>query len=569
MTQTKIIGSSDIIRGELPDGRLIEGRKGIMLEALFEPIRDELPAELMAGIVNGEFHELTHRIEHDCRIQPVTREDSDGWIIYRRTLTFLLCGCFEELFPEARLIVKYPITSGGIFCSVDAPFSFTQEKLESLKELMLEKISANKPFLKKQISLKEAEELFTAKNKIDKLELIKNRAKDYLTIYELDQYRDYFYGFMLPSTGYLTIFDLEMSEEENAFLLRFPNSRKSKEIKPVIASEKMLSVFEEYDQWQERLHIYTLASINRAIEEKRIEETVLVAESLQNRRFVQVAERIAAHQDKIRVVLIAGPSSSGKTTSSKRLSIELLTHGISPVPIEMDDFFVDRVKTPKDENGEYDFESIYGLNLELLSDCVKRLIAGETVQLPHYNFITGKSEPGKTIKLEKGQILILEGIHGLDPLLFKDIPSEQKFRIFVAPITQVNIDFYNRISTNDVRLMRRIVRDFQYRGYSAQQTIALWDKVRAGEEKWIYPYLDLADELINTSLVYEIAAIKPLAETALRMVPHNSPEHNQAIRLLNTLSWIRPMDADLIPGNSLLREFVGASNLKNFTVWNG
>jgi uridine kinase len=385
----------------------------------------------------------------------------------------------------------------------------------------------------------------------------------------MGDFQDYFYGYMVPSTGCLKHFRLEDAGRENQFLLRHPADGSSMRIGALEKYKRMRSIFREYHDWQKSLNISMLSSINRAIDEGRIEDVIMVSESLQNRQFMKAAEEIAKRRDQIRAVMIAGPSSSGKTTSSKRLSIELLVHGISPIPIEMDNFFVDRQLTPRDENGDYDFETVYALNIPLFQDCMRRLIAGEEVQIPRFDFKSGKSVPGDILQLKENQILIVEGIHGLNPVMQEHLPAEKIYRVFVSPMTQVNMDRYNRVSVLDVRLLRRIVRDFRDRGYSAQETIARWTSVRAGELKYILPYQNLADIFINTSLVYEVSALKELADLALRMVPFGVPEYTEAKRLLSFLEWVKPLDLQLIPANSILKEFVGGSNLKNFISWEG
>ena len=429
--------------------------------------------------------------------------------------------------------------------------------------------AADHPITREEIPLEEAKALFESKKQADKVELLNYRRKPYLVTYKLDDFRDYFYGYMVPSTGYLKYFRLEDAGRENQFLLRHPVTGSSMQIGALEKYKRMRPIFEEYSSWQKNLNIHMLSSINKAIDEGRIEDLILVSESLLDRQFTKAAEAIVKHRDKIKVVMIAGPSSSGKTTSSKRLSIELLTHGISPIPVEMDNFFLDRALTPRDENGEYDFETVYALNIPVFRDCIKRLIEGEEVQIPRFDFVSGKSLPGQVLQMKENQILIVEGIHGLNPLMHEGFDPENIYGIFVAPMTQINMDRYNRVSTLDVRLMRRIVRDFRDRGYSAAATIARWESVRAGERKFINPYQNNADMLINTSLVYEVSALRELADIALRMVPHGTPEFVEAKRLLSFLEWVRPLDLNLVPANSILSEFVGGSNLKDFITWRG
>ena len=557
------------IQIELPDGRLIEGPRGSTLEEFLEILKPELGAELMAGIVNGELRELRYQVDSSTRVIPVTMSDMNGLVIYKRSLVYMMAACFEKLFPGFDLEVMHSISGGGILCSVEGPRNFTTRDRLKLEKTMRRLADADHPILRREISIEEAKALFERKHQNDKVELLNYRKKPYLVTYLLDDFQDYFYGYMVPSTGYLKNFRLEEAGKKNRFLLRHPWVGNSLQVGAQDKYRRMLPIFEEYSTWLKNLNIHTLSSINNAIAENRIEDLILVSESLQDRQFSKAADAIVKHPGQIKVVMIAGPSSSGKTTSSKRLSIELLTHGISPIPIEMDNFFVNRELNPRDENGEYDFETVHALNIPLFQSCMQRLINGETVQLPRFDFVTGKSLPGDVLKLKENQILIIEGIHGLNPIMQENLNPEDVYRIFVSPMTQINIDRYNRVSTLDVRLLRRIVRDFRDRGYSAAETIARWKSVRDGERKYINPYQNLADMLINPSLVYEVSALKELADIALRMVPHSSPEHIEAKRLLSFLEWVEPLDLSLVPANSILSEFVGGSNLKDFITWKG
>ena len=569
MGEFKFSEPSAMIQIELPDGRLIEGPRGSTLEEFLEILKPELDSELLAGIVNGELRELSYCLNTSVRVEPLPMSDSRGLVIYKRSLVYMMAACFEKLFPGFDLEVKHSINGGGILCSVEGPRTFTSKDRHALEKEMRTLAAADHPITREEIPLEEAKALFESKKQADKVELLNYRRKPYLVTYKLDDFRDYFYGYMVPSTGYLKYFRLEDAGRENQFLLRHPVTGSSMQIGALEKYKRMRPIFEEYSSWQKNLNIHMLSSINKAIDEGRIEDLILVSESLLDRQFTKAAEAIVKHRDKIKVVMIAGPSSSGKTTSSKRLSIELLTHGISPIPVEMDNFFLDRALTPRDENGEYDFETVYALNIPVFRDCIKRLIEGEEVQIPRFDFVSGKSLPGQVLQMKENQILIVEGIHGLNPLMHEGFDPENIYGIFVAPMTQINMDRYNRVSTLDVRLMRRIVRDFRDRGYSAAATISRWESVRAGERKFINPYQNNADMLINTSLVYEVSALRELADIALRMVPHGTPEFVEAKRLLSFLEWVRPLDLNLVPANSILSEFVGGSNLKDFITWRG
>ncbi|GAP41617.1 nucleoside kinase [Flexilinea flocculi] len=562
------VETGNMIEVELPDGRIIKGPRGSTVEQFLQLIVPELTHPLTSAIVNNELRELSYIIDRNSTVRPVTTVESDGKNIYRRSLVFLLSATFEHLYPNHELKVDHSIQSGGLFCSISGPEIRNQKEfITKLESEMRSMVDRNLPIQRSRLSLDEAKAMFTRRHQKEKVHLLKFRNKPYLTIYQLEDFIDYHYGYMVPSTGYLKTFAIEPSLNANEFFLRYPKDMLTNEISPLNESPKMMLEFRRYGDWLKKLGIDSIASLNEAIEKDRIQEVILVSEALHDQKFVQVAKEIAEGEKKVKVVLIAGPSSSGKTTFSKRLSIELLALGISPVPIEMDDFFVDRTLSPKDKDGNYDFESFHNLNLPLLEDCVKKLIKGEEVQLPRYDFLDGKSKPGKIIKLVKDQMIILEGIHGLNPELLKEINPNLMYKIFVSPLTQLNVDRYNRVSTVDTRLIRRIVRDYRDRGYSAQETIARWNSVRAGEERNIFPYQGMADEFCNTSLVYELSALKTLAETALQQVPWGNQEFIEAKRLLSFLEWVLPLDTSLIPENSILAEFIGGSNLKNFSVW--
>jgi len=564
----KIIQPTNIIQAELPDGRLIEGPRGGTVEEFLQPIVSELEFPLVAAIVNKELRELSFPLISNANIEPVTTAQSDGKNIYRRSLVYLLSATFERMMPDYELMVDHSIHSGGLFCRIKGPeLQDPKGFYKMLKTEMQATIDANLPILRVKLTIEEAQALFTSKHQQEKADLLKYRKKDYLTAYKLGDFVDYHYGYMVPSTGYLKVFGIEPAGRPNEFFLRYPSDGKSNVIQKLDESSKMMSEFRRYGDWLQRLGIDSIASLNQAIESDRIQEVILVSEALHDQKFVQIARDIVERKNEVKVVLIAGPSSSGKTTFSKRLSIELLALGISPIPIEMDDFFVDRERSPRTPDGNYDFESIDNLNLDLMDRCTDRLIAGEEVQLPRFDFFDGKSKPGKILKMKKDQLLIFEGIHGLNPKLLPGISPEKKYRIFVSPLTQLNVDRYNRVSTVDTRLIRRVVRDYRDRGYSAQETIARWESVREGEEKYIIPHQRLADEYCNTSLVYELSALKPMAETALRQVQWGSWEYIEAKRLLSFLEWVLPLPDGLVPANSILAEFIGGSNLKNFTVW--
>ncbi len=552
------------IQIHLPEGRVLEGERGSQLLDFLRVVESP-QAPVVGGIVNGELRELTYPIEMDAKVRPITMASADGMRIYRRSLTFLLAAGFEELYPEAELTVDHSIASGGYFCEVNGRPALSSDELAKLQARMQELVDQDLPFAKSQLSVEDAIAYFSKQGYKDKERLLKHRKKPYLVVYQLNDFRDYHHGYMVPSTGYLRWFALQPAME--GFTLRFPRRHRPTELLPVPEFRILLETFLQYGDWIDTIGIPDVGALNEAINAGRAREIVLVSEALHERRIAEIAALIAERRDRMRVVLIAGPSSSGKTTFSKRLSIQLLASGLAPYPIGLDNYFIDRDKSPLDEYGEYDYESLQVLDLARLNQDIKRMIASEEVRLPRYDFIEGKQIEGELIQLDQDQIIILEGIHGLNPELLPEIPSENTFRIYVSALTQLNLDRFNRVSTTDTRLIRRIVRDAAQRGYSAQETIRRWESVRRGERKYIFPFQENADAMFNSALVYEGAVVASLAEPLLRQVPFGTDEHVEAKRLLAFLSWFLPIDSNLIPDNSMIREFIGGSILRDFVPW--
>ncbi|GAP05760.1 uridine kinase [Anaerolinea thermolimosa] len=550
----------------LPDGRILSGPRGASLEQFLRSLPEWQDTPIVGAVVNHELRELTYPVMMEARVIPVTTADADGARIYRRSLVFLLEVAFEELFGEAVLSVDHSVSSGGFFCQVHGRPGLSDDELDRLKRHMQKLVEEDIPFERSVVPLSEAIDLFTAKKMTEKAHLLKFRQKESLVLYSINGHRDYHHGYMVPSTGYLRWFDLRRLNHEG-FVLQFPRRHAPRELLPMPDYPKLLTSFRQYGSWLKRLGIENVGALNEAIASGRIREIILVAEALHEQQVAEIARMIMERSRSARIVLIAGPSSSAKTTTLKRLAVQLLAQGISPLPLEMDNYFVDREMTPKDENGQYDFERLEALNTKLLQEHLKRLIAGEEVQLPHYDFKLGRSRPGEVVRLEKDQMIILEGIHGMNPRLLPDFAPEETFRIYVSCLTQLNLDRHNRISTTDSRLLRRIVRDARERGYSAQATISRWESVRRGEKRHIFPYQENADVFFNSALVYELSALKKFAEPLLRQVPFGNPEYIEAKRLLAFLDWFLPVDVDLIPDNSLLREFIGGSILQEFRLW--
>lgn len=553
----------ETVQIHLPDNRILEGPRGSQLEAFLQALTPRAP--IVGAVVNGELRELTYPIEMDSHVRPVTMGSADGMRIYRRSLTFLLATSFEELHPHAKLTVDHSVSSGGYYCEVGDHDPLTKAELQKVEERMRKFVDEDLPFAKTVTSVDEAIEHFTKKAYKDKVRLLTHRKKPHLVLYNLGSHRDYHHGYMVPSTGYLQWFALQKTG--SGFTLRFPRRHKPTKLLPLPDYSKLLDTFVEYGSWLHTLGISSIGALNDAILAGRAREVILVSEALHEGRIAEIAARITGEHGTTRLILVAGPSASGKTTFSKRLSVQLLVRGLSTFPLELDHYFVDRDKTPVDKDGEYDYESLQALDLERLNHDLRKLIQGERVHLPDYNFITGKREPGEDVQLALDQLIILEGIHGLNPELIPEIPSENTFRVYVSALTQLNLDSLNRVSTTDTRLIRRIVRDAARRGYSATETIRRWESVRRGEKRYIFPYQENADVMFNSALMYEGSALAPLAEPLIRQVPFGTEEHVEAKRLLTFLDWFMPIDTRLIPDNSIMREFIGGSILQEFTPW--
>ena len=547
----------------LPDGRIYEAPVGIPLETYIRTIDFELPAPIVAAHINGELRELTYPITTDSEVVPITTADSDGMRIYRRSLSFLMITVVEQLFPDARIIIDYALNFGGLYCEVRGRPPFTLDELKCVEARMRELVDADIRIGKERVSLDEALSYFAAQGHADKVRLLKARKKDYLTLYTLGEAKDYYHGYMVPSTGYLQAFGLRPYGP--GFVLQYPRRELSTVIQEPVEYPKLVAVFNEYGEWMEVIGIPDVGALNEAREMGRMREVILVSEALHEQRIARIASDIAEQQPHVRLVFIAGPSSSGKTTFSKRLSIQLMANGIYPSALGLDDFLVNREDTPRDENGDYDFESLYSLDLPLFNDVLLRLMDGQQVTLPRYNFVTGRRETGQAMCISQDHIIIVEGIHGMNPGLVRDIPPSLIYRVYVSALTQLNIDEHNRVPTTDTRLLRRIVRDATYRGYSASDTLKRWESVRRGEKRWIFPYQEHADVMFNSALVYELAVLKPFAEPLLLQAKPHTPEYIEAKRLLSFLDWFVPVTPDLIPDNSILREFIGGSILQDYT----
>ncbi len=520
---------------------------------------------IVGALINGKLSELFTPITMDCNVTPLNVSHRDGMRIYRRSLVFLLIVAAHEVFPEASIYIDHSLPFGGFYCQAEGREPFTNDELMAIQTRMREIVNADEPIMKARLPLAEAREVFTRQGYSDKLRLLNYRQKDYLTVYTLRGLTDYFYGYMLPSTGYLKTFAL--TPLPPGFILQFPRRAHPDQLEKADRPSKLAAVFQRHNEHMRVMEVEDVGALNQALESNRIREVMLVAEALHERRLSSIARTIADRRENIRLILIAGPSASGKTTFSKRLAVQLLAFGLRPIAIGMDDYFVDREQTPRDANGEYDFEAFDAVDHALFNQQLVELTAGRPVTLPHYEFKTGRRVVGPTVKITRDHIIIAEGIHALNPKLVPDVPAERVYRIYVSALTQLNIDQHNRIATTDTRLVRRIVRDARERGYSARDTIGRWEKVREGESRNIFAYQENTDAMFNSALVYEHAALKPLVEPLLRQIRPGTPEYLEAERLLAFLEWFLPAPTELTPDNSILREFIGNSSLADFKLW--
>jgi uridine kinase len=550
------------VQARLSDGRLFDAPPGTRLAEILEiASRGHIPA--VAAIVDGRLTELSQSLTHDADIQPVWLTDEDGSRIYRRSLILLLATAVAELFPGAAVTVDHAATTAGaFFCRVRGRAPFTPRELDAITWHMSEIVAQNATIAKVRVPVDEAVRLFQDRGQVDTARLLAHRTKNHLSLYELRGRRDYYQGYMVPSTGLLQWYALHAYPP--GFMLQFPHRGRPHELDPIAPYPKLFSVFEEYGAWLDRLGIRGVGSLNDAVAGDMLPEVSLVGEALHEARIARIAADIAAQRDRVRVVLIAGPSSSGKTTFSKRLAIQLVTNGIRPFPIGLDDYFLERDRTPKDENGEYDYESLRALDVPLFNEQLIALMRGDTVELPRYNFKTGLREAGHTVTLGNDHVLVIEGIHGLNPELVPDLPPECVYRVYISALTQLNLDTHNRVSTSDSRVIRRIVRDAATRGYDATATLRRWPAVVAGEKKHIFPYQENGDAVFNSALVHELAVLRPLVEPLLLQVRPESPEWLEANRLLSFVQWFRPGRPEVVPNNSILREFLGGSVLETF-----
>ena len=509
--------------------------------------------------VNNKVEGLNYRVYHNKDVEFLDMRSASGSRAYTRTLFFVLCKAAHDVWPGAEVVIDIPV-SNGYYCNINIGRPLTEADAGALRSRMKQIIDAAMLIRRHECTTEEAIGMFSEMGMDSKVKLLKSVGSLYTTYYEIDGYKDYYYGTLLTNTRQLYLFGLE--KYYDGMLLRIPLREDPSRLGDLVRQDKMFEIFKEHHRWQKILEMSTVGDFNEAVKKGHSTDLINVSEALQEKKISQIADMIAARKG-VRVVLISGPSSSGKTTFCKRLSIQLLTCGIKPVQISLDDYFVNRELTPKDENGEFDYESLYALNIPLLNKQLKDLFAGEEVELPRYNFQTGRSEKsGRRLRLLPENVLVVEGIHALNPELTAKIPEEQKFRVYASALTTILLDTHNYIPTTDNRLLRRIIRDYKYRGVSAAETIHRWPSVRAGENKWIFPYQENADVMFNTALLFELAVIKSQAEPLLELVSENMEEHAEAYRLLKFLKYIAPVPNRQLPPTSLLREFLGGSSFK-------
>lgn len=523
---------------------------------VFELFKDEIKEKgIIACRFNNEVKSLNYKIEENGKIELIDISNKDGMRIYRRGLIYILSKAFEELYPNAKTAINYQLSNSMLCEVIDAEVN--DEMITKINDKFKEIVEKDIPIIKKIMTKKEAKEFYyKEKNEKGRLQ-IEDGYKDTVSLYYCEDYYNYFYGILPISTGFAKIY--EIVRYHNGILIRYPNSKDINKLPVFEENKKLLETLDEYERLHETLHVQTLYKLNRIIKRKKIKEYILLDEALHEKKMAKIADDIV-NRKKVKVVLIAGPSSSGKTTFAHRLGIQLRLNGLKPVTISVDNYFVERENNPKDENGNYDFECIEAIDTKLFNEHILKLLNGEEIDVPTFDFEKGtKRYNGEKMRLKDDQILVIEGIHCLNDKLTSLIPKDQKYKIYISCLTVLNVDFNNRISTTDSRLIRRIVRDNQFRGYSALHTLRMWDSVNRGEEKNIFPYQEQADSMFNSSLIYEIAVLKDYAVPLLKEINNTMPEYSEAKKLLSLLEYFESVPSEYVPTNSLLREFIGGS----------
>ena len=532
---------------------------GSTLSDVFKQLNLKMPYNTVCAKVNTKVEGLNFRLYHNADVEFLDMTSGSGSRNYTRTLFFILCKAVHDLFPRSYVVIDIPV-SNGYYVDINIEREVTADDVSLIRQRMQEIIDAAMPIKRHEVPTEEAIQMFSQKGDEAKAKLLKSVGSLYTTYYQIDDYVDYYYGSLLTNTSQIYLFGLE--KYYDGLLLRIPDLKNPEVLPEMTRQDKMFSIFKEQHQWQNIVGVRTVGDFNEIVEAGGGTDLINVSEALQEKKISRIADEIASRKD-VKLILLAGPSSSGKTTTCKRLSIQLVANGLKPLQISLDDYFINRVQTPLDENGEYDYESIYALNLELINEQFNALFRGEEVELPKYDFQLGVSKPsGKKVRMKENNVLVVEGIHALNPELTAHIPEKQKYRVYVSALTTILLDDHNYIPTTDNRLLRRIIRDYKYRGVDARDSIHRWPSVRSGENKWIFPFQENADAVFNSAMLFELAVIKQQAEPLLEQVPENCEEYSEAYRLRKFLKYIRPIPNKDIPPTSLLREFLGGSSFR-------
>lgn len=541
------------------NGQTLTAPIGSTLSEVFRNAGIDMKYGPICAKVNNKVEGLHYRIYHNKDVEFLDMTSGSGSRNYTRSLFFVLCKAVHDLYPQSKVVIDIPV-SKGYYVDLTIGHEVTDDDVARIRQRMQQIIDTKMPIRRFEVPTEDAVRMFEEKGDKAKSKLLRSAGSLYTTYYQIDDYVDYYYGSLLTNTSKIYLFGLE--KYFNGLLLRIPDLKDPDVLPQMTRQDKMFEIFREHHRWQEIMGLRTVGDFNEMVKKGQATNLINVSEALQEKKLTEIADEIASRKD-VKLVLLAGPSSSGKTTTCKRLSIQLLANGIKPLQISLDDYFVDREHTPKDDKGEYDYESIYALNLKLINDQFNALFRGEEIELPKYNFQTGRSEKsGKKLRMQPNNVLVVEGIHALNPELTAQIPEAQKFRVYVSALTTILLDDHNYIPTTDNRLLRRIIRDYKYRGVNAQETIHRWPSVRAGENKWIFPYQENADVMFNSAMLFELAVIKQQAEPLLEMVPENCEEYSEAYRLRKFLRYFQPIPNRDIPPTSLLREFLGGSSFK-------
>ena len=532
---------------------------GSTLSDVFKQLNLKMPYNTVCAKVNNKVEGMNFRLYHNADVEFLDMTSGSGSRNYTRTLFFILCKAVHDLFPRSYVVIDIPV-SNGYYVDINIEREVAIDDVTKIRQRMQEIIDASMPIKRHEVPTEEAIQMFSQKGDEAKAKLLKSAGSLYTTYYQIDDYVDYYYGSLLTNTSQIYLFGLE--KYYDGLLLRIPDLKNPDVLPEMTRQDKMFSIFKEQHQWQNIVGVRTVGDFNEIVEAGGGTDLINVSEALQEKKISRIADEIASRKD-VKLILLAGPSSSGKTTTCKRLSIQLVANGLKPLQISLDDYFINRVQTPLDENGEYDYESIYALNLELINEQFNALFRGEEVELPKYDFQLGVSKPsGKKVRMQENNVLVVEGIHALNPELTAHIPENQKYRVYVSALTTILLDDHNYIPTTDNRLLRRIIRDYKYRGVDARDSIHRWPSVRSGENKWIFPFQENADAVFNSAMLFELAVIKQQAEPLLEQVPENCEEYSEAYRLRKFLKYIRPIPNKDIPPTSLLREFLGGSSFR-------